>query len=471
MNKTKRIFVSLAVLLISTSALVGCGGEKDPNPIPPPTPVEPTAETPTIYEGISEDSKRIPLVGPFTIYTEDGQPATDLKTLEPYTQAVIDCETNVFDNMYEAIRIAGLSSSTKNKLQVQDANHVQIYARKPASNWFVFNEHDYVGVAPRKEATKYIDANPKSYAVLGTATDYARLGKYLYDPNCTVDDNVLELFAGAYNYMFSKNGVGAGENGQNINGFSYAKATLRLSEMKYKLPTDGHYWNAYIFFNLQQGIHSDLGMIGTKVGNQISWRICRNCNSKSHGTAGFSVYQDKVVTVSTKYDPATREYSGFDDLEIEVLGVSNGWYTNITNLRTGQVVSAVDLHYQADGVTPLVENTPETVQYGRVLVASSYCPVTGNVWNWDCGASTKNVIWENIKIGRYVSDNIDDYRALSYELVDFTHDSEYLRDGYSQGGFCASFEAGYRQQDGTYASGATYKKGDYYLIQNVDYNS
>ena len=285
------------------------------------------------------------------------------------------------------------------------------------------------------------------------------------------DDNYVQSYA-RNNYMFSKNGVGAGESGQNLNGFSYVTATVRMSEMRYRPASDGDGWNAYIFINLRAGIISDLGLIGNLMSdNTVQWRLVRNCTSTSHGTAGFLTFPEKgIVDQSTKYDAETGEYYGFDDLYFEACGLSNGWLLNITNLRTGQTYSLDERHYQSDGVTPLVEN-PDSIYY-QALIASSYCPVVGNVWNWDCGAATTNVLWENITMQRYVDDNIETYRNADDSLkYKFTPDSDYLRDGYSQGAFAASHEFGVYEEDGVYASGATYKKGDTYLSQSVSYTN
>ena len=113
----------------------------------------------------------------------------------------------------------------------------------------------------------------------------------------------------------------------------------------------------------------------------------------------------------------------------------------------------------------------DVTTYYRVLVASSYCPVVGNVWNWDCGAKTENVVWDNIKISRSIGDDITEYRKDSTIKYDFYPDTDLLRDGYSQGAFASSFEYGTRKEDGKYKSGNTYKKGDKYLIQNVCYTN
>lgn len=468
--KHKRFLSILSLSFLATCSLASCGGGDEPgpgpNPDPDPTPTEPTVENPLVVDEITADSEGIKLVAPFTIYTEDGGTPEELE----YNTETFD--SNVFENMYEAIRVAGANSTNANKLQVQDANHTQIFIRQKASNRFVFDGHDYVGTDSQTACKEYIDSHPDAYGIYGQGSGYAYLGREDYVDEMELSETQLELNAGAYNYMFSKSGVGAGESGQNLNGFSYVTATVRMSEMRYRPASDGDGWNAYIFINLRAGIISDLGLIGNLMSdNTVQWRLVRNCTSTSHGTAGFLTFPEKgIVNQSTKYDAETGEYYGFDDLYFEVCGLSNGWLLNITNLRTGQTYSLDERHYQSDGVTPLVEN-PDSIYY-QALIASSYCPVVGNVWNWDCGAATTNVLWENITMKRYVDDNIETYRNADDSLkYKFTPDSDYLRDGYSQGAFAASHEFGVYEEDGVYASGATYKKGDTYLSQSVSYTN
>jgi hypothetical protein len=456
----QKIFKILCLNAIGFLGLASCNNVQ--NDIPDK---EVSATNPTIYDDVNKDSTSHKLTKPFTIYAEDGSSPENLK----YKGEVVT--TYTFDDMYKAIRIAGENSTTKIKYQVQDAEFTQIFKRTSSSNWYVFDGHEYVGTDLQKPSKEFIDNHPNSYAILGTGSDYARFGRTDYSSTMDLQDNILELNAGAYNYMFSKTGVGEGEGGVNLNGFSYATANVRLSEMRYKKSTDGDAWNAYIFFNLQSGIHSDLGLIGTIVGDKLSWRLVRNCGSKSHGSAGFYVYQDKVATVSTKYDEKTKEYSGCDDLRFEAIGVTNGWILNITNLRTNEVQTITDLHYESDGTTPLIENPENSATYYRVLVASSYCPVVGNVWNWDSGAATTNVVWDNIKIARYIDDNPESYRSDTCVKYDFYPDSPFLRDGYSQGAFAASFDYGTRDNNGTYDSGNTYNKGDKYLSLSVSYTN
>lgn len=459
----KAKYIKLAVLAsLCSVTLFSCGGGSGEDPVPP----EPDfgVKNPLVINEIKENSETIKLSAPFTIYTEDGETPTGLK----YQNKPV--ESNSFTDLYKAIRIAGENSTAKNKLQVQDANFTRVFIRQKASTWHVFDGHDYVGFDVQNDAKAYVVKHPKSYAISGDGSGYKYLGRSDYSENMDLYEPSLELNAGAYNYMFSVNGVGKGEGGTNLNGFSYATANVRLSEMTYKPTKDGDGWNAYIFINLAANNHSDLGLIGNVIGNKLKWRMVRNCGSKVHGSAGFSVYHDKVVTESTKYDPATNTYSGCDDLRFEAIGLTNGWILNITNLRTKEVHSFEDLHYDENG-NPVVENPVDKACYHRALIASSYCPVVGNVWNWDCGASLNNVVWDNIQLTRYIDDNVESYRKDDVERYEFFPDSELLRDGYSQGAFTASHEFGVRESDGTYKSGETYKKGDKFLSQSVNYTN
>lgn len=441
--------------------LTSCGGNTTE------TPKEYSATNPRTIKEVNLDSEPVELVAPFTVLTETGETPEELE----YKYQNLD--ENVFDNMYLAIRIAAENSTTKNKLQVQDANFTQIFIRQKASEYHLFDGDKYVGTDGSVPCKEYVASHKNAYAISGEGSGYKLLGRDDYVENMDLNETVLEYNAGAYNYMFTKSGVGMGENGTNLNGFSYASAIVRLSETKYKPTKDGDGWNAYIFLNVASQIHSDLGLIGILTGSKVEFRLFRNCNSTSHGGsgAGFYVYHDKIATASTSYDSATGEYYGMDDLKFEAIGLSNGFVFNVTNLRTNEVFSFEDLHYQADGVTPLVENSADNACYYRALVAASYCPVVGNVWNFECGAAMTNVLWENIMLARYNNDDISYYQSEDCLKYEFTPESEYFRDGYSQGAYASYHEFGVYEEDGTHPSGATYKKGQHYLSQSVDYNS
>lgn len=468
----KRILTFFSLSLFCIGTLISCGDNVPSDGDTPPTPTEVSVTNPLVIDGIETSQEGVELVAPFYIYEEDGSTPSDL------TYENISVDSNEFDNLYMAIRVAGLNSSTKRKLQVQDSKYTQVFIRQKASKWFVFNGHDYVGTDLQGNAKKYVEAHEDSYAISGDGTQYKRLGRSDYSEDMDLQDVSLEYNAGAYNYMFSKTGVGLGSNGSNTNGFAYAKANVRLSEMTYRASQDGTVWNAYIFFNIASNNHADLGLIGTLNGNTLSWRLFRNCGSSYHGSGGFTVTQPlgTHVTSTTSYNLVSyngtqvKEYYGCDDLEFEAVGYTYGWILNVNNLRTNEVFTLSDLHINSDG-TKVIDNPTESSCYYRVLVASSYCPVVGQVWNWDCGASTHNVIWDNIKIARYIDDDIESYRKDDVEFFDFYPDSELLRDGYSQGAFASSFEFNTHSEDGTYKSGLSYKKGDKYLSQSVDYTN
>ena len=423
---------------------------------------------PLIITEVDENSKAIELSGPFSILDDKGDPA-----VINYNEngAAASGLPNVYDNMYEAIRIAGTNSTSKKICQVQDANFVQIFKRGKKSDVYVFDGHDYVGATTETKSKKYILSHPESYAINGQATDYYYLGRDDMTENLTVSERQLETFAGAYNYMYSKGGDGA------INGFSYATCDVHLSETVYRPTQDGHGWNAYIFVNLARGLNADLGLIGiyNAGSKRCDWKMVRNCSSTYHpaGTSGierdarFYVYQDKTVTYSTHFNPETQECSGFDDLHFEAFAMDNGWTLNITNMRTGVVQSFTDTHTSDD-------NTGKA--YGRALIAASYCPVTSAVWNWDCGAKLENVVFDNILLTRTLDDpakanDIEAYRDASLERISFFPDEDVYKEGYSQGAFCSSHEFGTHEDAGTYESGVAYEKDQKYISYSVDYNS
>ena len=483
----------LSILALAGFALASCGGGQSPAsseaPLPSSDPVPSISEVveisseqpaveysranPRVYEA-KADSEDVVLKGPFVILTAEGE--------EP-TLTMTDTGVNskdvppVYDDMYKAIRTAGTNSTSKNPLQVQDQNYVQIFIRRKTSQNFVFHRDAYIGECATKVAKSYCDSHSGSYAINGNASDYSYMSRAEMSEDLSIVENLLETNAGAYNYMFSKSGDGA------LNGFSYVTCDVHLSDAVYRPPVDGGQWNAYIFVNMARNLNCDLGLIG--VFNQArrvcEWKMVRNCSSKQH-TAGtstvehdakFYVYQDKIVTTSTQYDPETMECSGFDDLHFEVLGMTDGWILNITNMRTGVVNSFTEHHVDSSG-NPLYENT--VPNNGRALIAASYCPVTGNVWNWNCGAKLENVVFDNIELTRVLSDpekadDIEAYRDDTLERLPLYPDTDAYKEGYSQGDFVASHEYGIRESDGQYNSGIAYSQGDHYISYTVDYNS
>ena len=442
-------------------------------PVSSSSKIEYGPKNPRVVEFDIENPNKVSLEAPFTILTSEGEaPELSLNENGAKGKDIPD----VYDNLYSAIRVAGFNSTSKKALQVQDSNYTQVFIRSKKSVNFLFEialdlNLSGFGQTPAK---KYCASHPESYAIDGQASDYFYLGRRDMLEGQTVNETVLETNAGAYNYMFSKGGSGGTDY-----GFRYVTADVHLSETTYRVADDGGTWNAYIFINIAENILSDLGMIGTMRGDKCVWMLCRNCSSSTHpaGTSSverdskFYVYQTEYVTASTKYDRDTRTYSGFDDLHFEAFCMDNGWTLNITNLTTKKVYSFTDTH-EKDG-QPFPEN--KSPNNGRALIAASYCPVTGTVWNWDSGAALNNVIFDNIEMKKAivndgaVDNNIEHYRE-AHETFALYPGEAYYRDGYSQGGYAASHIFGTHEDNGTYKSGERYVKGSKYLSFSVDYS-
>jgi len=403
------------------------------------------------------------LKAPFTILTEDGENATI-------------SGGNVFTNMYEAIRVAGANSTSAKKLQVQDENFVQVFKREKKAICYVFDKENYVGTTGQATAKKYCLEHPTSYAINGNASDYYYLGRDDMIEGQSVTENILETSAGAYNYMFSRGGI----NVKNL-GYRYCTADVLLSQATYAPPKDGGTWNAYIFINLAEGISADLGLIGHFTGSRLEWWCFRSCSSSCHGSgsseeeAHFYVYQNSTVTASTKYDSKTNLYSGFDDLRFETLTLNDGWICNVTNLRTGKLMYQLDHHHKNSKGEAVIENNYP--MSARVLIASSYCPVTLTVWNWKSRAAFNNCIWTNILMKKAImledgsySSNIEDYRneTTAYPLYP---DEPTYRDGYSQGAWRASHVFSTFEQSGETPTGTKYEAGQKYISYSVDYGN
>lgn len=463
----------LLLFILPSLLLTACGGkqggsETDKSETYSSEEVSYSETNPHVVD-YQEGMEGIELVAPYTVYTEAGE----LATLTTRDDGSIGSNLpTTYNDLYRAIRLAGANSTSKEHLQVLDSNYVQVFKRSKKADNYLFREKTFFGVAGQKSAKSFCLANKAGYAINGLGSDYYYLSRTDMVENQQVTEESLETFAGAYNYMFSNNGDGK--------GFVYAVGDIHLSECTYKFATDGSQWNAYIFFNIAQGINADLGLIGIFNGNgYCEWKLVRNCSSTYHVTgtssidkdARFFVYQDKVATKSTHYDPNTGECTGFDDLRFEVLGQSWGWTLNVTNLRTNVTLTAVDHHYNSDGSDFNHDSDPK---YGRCLVAASYCPVTLNVWNWDSGAKCTGVTWDNITLKGVLSgedrDNIEAYREESVPGYEFYPGSDTFREGYAQGNYCSSHSFGIREEDGTYPSGLAYHKGDHYLTYNVKYN-
>lgn len=462
----KKIFtkISLCFLLLglascdSTSSVTSANSEE----VTSEEVVVYSRSNPEVFSELQDEPRE--LVGPFLILDEDGN-------FYEETEAA-----STFDNMYEAIRNAGQNSNTKNRLQVQDANFLQIFTYQKSSLYFVFDGEGYVGTDSSSTCVEYADSHPESYCVSGTASEYKYLGRDNMPGSTTFEETELETTTGSYNYMFSNSGITPTET---LNGFSYATCNVRLSEATYKRSEDGDTWNAYIFINLKAGITADLGLIGSYSADtdSVQWKMVRNCSSSQHtvGTssveeeARFYVYHDKIVTSMSQYDAETKEYSGADDLHFEAVGLSDGWMLNITNLRTEEVFSFTDRHTDADG-NAFAENGEGNEMYFRALLAASYCPVVANIWNARCGAALRDVVYDSVQLTRYIDDDIESYRDESLTRYDFYPEEEAFNHGYSQGADNASYDYGVREEDGYYASGKSYSKGDKYISFSCYYD-
>lgn len=465
MNNFKR---AITILIITLPSLMVNACNSSSGSTQPPEPVYSPYNPHTLE--YKEGVEGIGLVAPYKIYDSEGG-APNLTVMPDGSRPAEIPDT--YDDLYRAIRVAGANSTSRYQLQVLDANYVQLFKRAKASDNYLFQEKVFYGLSGQKSAKSFCLSKEHSYAINGIGADYYYLSRTDMVENQIVNEEALETFAGAYNYMFSTNGP--------TTGLVYASANVRLSEVTYKAPTDGDGWNAYIFINIAEGINADLGLIGifnnyTKV---CDWKLVRNCSSKYHATgtssvekdARFYVYQDKVATSSKHYNAETGECTGFDDLNFEVLGQSWGWTLNVTNLRTGQVLHAEDHHRHEDGSDYTEDVSPS---FGRVLIAASYCPVTLGVWNWDSGAKCINVTWDHIYTASALSglnrDNIEAYRDESTPKYELYPGSDIFKEGYAQGDYRSYHSFGVREANGTYASGATYEAGDRYLIYGVNYS-
>ena len=466
------------ILICLPALLINACGNNQPAPEQPDNPEDNQPGEPEAYSvtnphavTYAETNQGIEVVAPFTIYTADGKTPT-LTTLDLGASG-INIPTS-YNDLYRAIRIAGLNSTSKNPLQVLDANYLQVFKRLKKSDNYLFKEKAFYGVAGQKSAKAFCLNHPASYAIDGLGANYYYMSRDDMVKGQTVTEESLENFAGAYNYMFSTSGRNA--------GLIYATADIHLSECVYCPPTDGDTWNAYIFINIAQGINADLGLIGTynRDSHVCTWKLVRNCSSEYHATgtssvekdARFYVYQDKEATRSTVYNEQTGECSGFDDLHFETLGQSWGWTLNVTNLRTGVTVTAVDHHYDSEGHD---KTDDANGNIGRTLIAASYCPVTLSVWNWDCGAKCEGVTWDHIYLKEALTgedrDNLDAYRNENHPYVEFYPGCSVYREGYSQGDYRSSHSFGTRDRDGVYPSGIAYRAGEHYLTYNVNYNN
>jgi hypothetical protein len=278
----------------------------------------------------------------------------------------------------------------------------------------------------------------------------------------------VELFSGGYSYLYTPQGCASGEEWSG-KSYAYGSTYIRLSEATYKDISEegGGNWNGYAFFNIASSAYNcDLG-IGTYAGGGGAWKITANCSHDEHknGTAdncvgfytnasgvttydttyaelsksnSFMVWQNYVVTTMTK--GADGVYSGADDLFMEAFASENSWGVVVTNLRTNEKWGYTHTH---EGL-----NTTQS-DYLRVLLAASYCPVDGNLWNARDGGYLKNVLFEDTRVAKYQTDG--DYSDVEKEV--FYPGTDAFIEGYTQGADCAALLYGMTDVAGTWKSG------------------
>ena len=434
-----KILIFLSAL-IGVVMLVSCNNPT-PNPTPtetnPVTPTEPTqteVETAYVYEGT-------PTAAPYTIYNGDG---SVFKT--------------GFSNMYDAIREAGANASSKNLMCVKDANELKIFERQSSSKYWCYDGTNFVGSKSSKEALKWGETRHKCYIINGQGTAYMMLGAKYYENSDMSQEIPLELNTGAYNYMFSKGGEMVNGQWEKL-GYGYMECNVRLSEATYTetIATDGA-WNVYVFLNAGAGTTSDLGLIGVVRDGKLVFALVRNCNHSSHKGAndGFKVLSWEPVT-TMEYDAEKGVYCGADDLKFQCWITIDGFKMDITNLTTNKVYTINERH------AGMFE---DKAQYMRFLLAASYVPVVGDVWNARNQASLRNVVFDDVYIARYNPTN--EYSSESFE--EFYPGSDNMIYGFTQGGDCASMIYETYKEDGTYLSGQAYTKGEKFISFSVYYD-
>lgn len=454
MNIKKWLTLTLCGIL-AISAFAGCS---------------PRSDSASVSDGLSGDSESSAGTG------EEDYPYEGTATVAPYTVYNADgtvCEDpslgeNSFENMFVAIKKCGAVASSKNKAYLQDSNGTIVFQRQGNTKCWVYDGMHFVSNEMSvKEAKIYAQEHPRSYVVNGQGTAYVALGDIQYTENRVGEG---ELFSGGYSYLFTPQGCASGSEWSG-HSYGYGSAYVRLSECTYKdiSESGGGAWNAYVFFNISSSAYNcDLG-IGTYAGGGGAWKITQNCSHLSHdsGTAvcegfyidaagnvshddtyaelsssnRFMVWQNYVVTTMTK--GADGVYSGADDLFLEAYAYENGWYCCVTNLRTNEKWGYTHIH---EGM-----NTTQS-DYMRVLLAASYCPVEGNLWNARDGGYFKNVVFEDVKVAKYRADGDEDgYQSAEKENFFFGEDT--LFNGFTQAADCASLLYGTTDEAGVWKSG------------------
>lgn len=421
MKRGIRLFLAILMLCSLTLGIVACKKD-DSGPGPNPDPIPEPGEYQ--YDGTLTK-------GPYVVYNQDGSREKE------------------FDNMFLAIQYAGQKSLSSNKMYVLDSNDLKIFQRQAKNQCFMFDGEYYVGIASESDAKEWGLKKSRSYVYNGWGQGYVQLGRIMFEGSATNVDIPFEIFSGAYNYMYSKSGELVADEWVK-QGFGYFETTVRLSEAHYMPSQDGEGWNAYVFINVAGKHNCDLGVIGNLFGDEVRWRLCRNCSHPDHqqgiGGPGFNVINPNETVTTMKYNEETKDYTGADDLKFQVLATKDTYKITITNLTTNKEFVINEEH---------IGSNNDSTQYLRFLLAASYCPVVGNAWNARSGAYLKDVIFEDSHIARYNDEN--NYPESTFE--EFYPGADSFHYGFTQGADCASALFGIYDKDGTYANGATYKKG------------
>lgn len=391
-------------------------------------------------------------------------------TVAPYTvYSQLNEVESTWNSMTRALHEAGQTGLSTNKNYVVDGNGLEIYRRGSKSTWWCYDGNYFVGSKPSTEAKTWGQTHQRSIVIDGQASGYVQLGSKEMVPDYTGAN--YELNAGAYNYMFSKPGVVRNETaGGNIPGYYFAEADVRLSEAYYR-PAEGNaatdefaQWNAYIFLNHADAYNIDLGLIGNyyPATNNVKWRMVRNCSyAVGHPDADgatFAVINPGVTIAEMTYNAATNDYRNAHDLHMEIVGTLDGITLKITDLQTQQEYVHFENHpgYK----------TEATTVYGRILLAASYCPVVGKVWDGSNGGYLKNVVFDHVRIGKYQANN--EYPEAVLE--DFYPDTENVNNGFAQGGEWADWRTGAHKGNGTYNSGLSYQSGEKWISFSTYYD-
>lgn len=421
----KKIINSILFLTILL-CLVSCGSDEEEGSID----MTNKYFKEVIFDTISKDYvfEGTPTKAPFTVYNEDG--------------------TSVEENKYMsyAIRKVGEIASNSNKAYVLDANGLKIFQRDSKTKYYCYDGTNFVGVKDRNEAISWSAKKSKSYIIDGFASGYQGLGTIYYEGTDFSDKINLELYAGAYNYMYTKRGLHQG--GEFVeNGFGYIECRVNLSQALYKPTEDPGTWNAYVFLHGNANDCADFGIKGVIDNGEMVWKLFRLCSHKSHESDGKKWYEDVAENAVTKmtYNENTGHYEGADDLFMQLWQGKDGWKLVVTNLSNNQKYELSEYH------TDMMKGQDGYFQF---LVAASYCPAVMDVWNSRCGAALRNVCYTDIKVARYNSNEVYNDAMLQdfYPEVNMGY-------GFSQAADCSSMIYGINHEGKKMISYSCYYDG------------